>query len=448
MNIGIVVLDTLRYDVFTDQMGTVADRSDLVFEQLYSTSRWTTPAHASLFTGFYPSEVGTHTNNLHLTTDKRTLAEVLSDEGFSTYLASNNPHIDSFFSFDRGFGTVIRGPLLQGLPDESTGFDWFELNANLSDSLLRYPEAVYEVLKSDAPTIPTLKEGLRLIGTSPNETNKINWIFEGLRETGLFDEDEDSFIFINSMVPHSPYNPPEAYRTVEPHLADPLELLLSEEPVPDEVYQRQWESYNDCARYLDDALMRLFEDIDWDLLFILGDHGELFGEHGLRQHQYGMYEELIHVPAVAHGTSVRNGRTSELQSIVDVHRTILDAVGALSVDSRGENLFESPGREYIYAESVGSIKYSKRAKGIESKIPDFWNEPHWAYIDSGLDKVIVHGDGMRVVNVASGDLQGDEEALRRQSEAFRERLWDDSGHTVEREVDSGLEERLKHLGYK
>ena len=36
----------------------------------------------------------------------------------------------------------------------------------------------------------------------------------------------------------------------------------------------------------------------WDdtLFIVTSDHGESFGEHGLFDHQYGLYEHLLRVP--------------------------------------------------------------------------------------------------------------------------------------------------------
>ncbi|MFC7081418.1 sulfatase-like hydrolase/transferase [Halorussus caseinilyticus] len=125
MNLGLVVLDTLRHDVYDDVMGDLSSLADHTFERTYSTSRWTVPAHASLFTGLYPSEVGVGARSRHLTTPRRTLAERLSSAGYDTAALSNNVHIDSFFDFDRGFETLHRGPALRDRPeDDRSEFDW------------------------------------------------------------------------------------------------------------------------------------------------------------------------------------------------------------------------------------------------------------------------------------------------------------------------------------
>ena len=166
MKTGIVVLDTLRYDTFLLKMSTVSRRAYHPFHRIYSTSRWTAPAHASLFTGLYPTEVGTQAHNRHLTTDRSTVAESLQKEEFHTRALSNNVHIDSFFKFDRGFDQLDRCPDLRGRPSEDrTDFDWGELFSAVGDGPLRYLRTVQRIAQSDSPTLPTLRAGLEHLRT-------------------------------------------------------------------------------------------------------------------------------------------------------------------------------------------------------------------------------------------------------------------------------------------
>lgn len=449
MDIGLVVLDTLRYDVFEQEFDRTKEAADYRFEKLYSTSRWTVPAHASLFTGYYPTEVGTHSGNHHLTTKEPTLAEQLSSGGYSTVGFSDNTYVDTFFDFDRGFEEFIRGPDLRGKPTATSGFDWSSLFAELSPGIRKYPEALVEIIKSDAPTVETFMTGIDLALTSGSmgQSSSIEWLFEGLADH--LDESEDTFVFANLMTCHSPYLPPEEYQTVEPFLVDPFELMLREEQVSDDEHRRHWESYRDCARYLDDQMSRLIEFTDWDALFIISDHGELFGEHGLRQHQYGVYEELVHVPGVAVGDAVPEGHSRSLTSILDVYWTVLDLAGVEpNPRSRGRNLFDGPDREQVYAESVGNYRYSPDAKGIDAKIPPSWGDPHRVYAE-GSTRFFDDKDGQRVVNVETGRERPEKfDDMAAAYEQFRRTLTDVAGAEVDRAVPEEIESRLEQLGYR
>ena len=64
--------------------------------------------------------------------------------------------------------------------------------------------------------------------------------------------------------------------------------------------------YLNCLRYQDFFLMNLFaqyKDLglyDNTTFIILGDHGEGFDEHGLKQHDNTIYDEGLHIPLIIH----------------------------------------------------------------------------------------------------------------------------------------------------
>ncbi|WP_276280664.1 sulfatase [Halorussus caseinilyticus] len=448
MNLGLVVLDTLRHDVYDDVMGDLSSLADHTFERTYSTSRWTVPAHASLFTGLYPSEVGVGARSRHLTTPRRTLAERLSSAGYDTAALSNNVHIDSFFDFDRGFETLHRGPALRDRPeDDRSEFDWEGLFSRLDGSRFRPARAVWEILRSDAPTLPTLRTGVEMFRSPPvnRATNDVSWAFDAM---DAVEDADDQFLFANLMACHYPYDPPEGYADCEPLHVRPHELALREEPVSDEEHARQWECYRGAARYLDDELPRLLDAVDWDLLFVVSDHGELFGEHGLRGHEYGVYEELVRVPAIAIGDAVPEGTTSAVTSLLDVHRTLLETAGVdVPDDVRGRNLFEDDLTDRAaYAESSGCGHYSPDATGVAAKIPASWDEPHYLLrTDDAAFRV--DKDGERAFDPETdAELPDRKTDLRERAERLRAARGDYAGEAG-REVTDEIADRLEHLGY-
>lgn len=453
MKVGIVVLDTLRDDTFRELSHSIQAQSVHSFDQMYSCSRWTAPAHASLFTGLLPSEAGVGADSRSLPDVGPTMAERLNERGYGTTVLSNNVHIDDFFGFTRGFDDLFRGPVLRGRPtSDDSDFDWDELFSTVGDGPLRYPRALKRILTSNAPTLPTLRTGLQMIRSTPvgQGANDIEWAFEGMNET-LPEVPDDLFFFANLMPCHHPYEPPGEYSPIEPLDTQPFHLTLRDDPVTDEEHERHWENYRGAMRYLDDRLPDLIDRVDWDCLFIISDHGELFGEHGFRGHEYGMYEELVHVPAVALGSEVPEGTTTSVTSILDVHRTVLELAGVELPDHiRGYNLFEDdiPEDRAVYAESTGVGQYSPDAKGILAKIPPEWNEDH--YMLRTKDAMLVQDyEGTRVF-----DPETDEELPAKEAELIdrvkQVRAGRDlySGEQDNRDVPDDVEDRLAHLGYK
>jgi len=453
MHIGIIVLDTLRHDTCAEVMSTIVNSSNHVFTNCYSTGRWTTPTHASLFTGFYPTEVDTHAGQRHLSTHKPTIAESLDRGGYETVAASNNINIDHFFDFDRGFDTFVRGPGIESRPKTNDGgLDWGEIENTIPDSGIRRPlGAIHQIMKSDAPTISTLKTGFEMyLGSSDDEAG-IEWsedTFTRLSEN----QPTDLFFFANFMPCHYPYDPPDGYCDLEPLEGNPIEMSLRDEPLTDEEHERYWQNYVGAARYLDDALPKLIEKIDWDCLFVIGDHGELFDDHGLYGHQYGVYEELTHVPALAFGSEVPEGTTTAPTSIVDIPRTLLKLAGIEpGSDVRGRNLFEDdiPDDRAVYAESEGCEWYDPDATGIESKIPRSWADPHYM-VRKGDVMYVCDKDGDRAFEPETGRERPDKvDELRETAQTIRESRMDHTGDAeADTELTDEIEDRLEHLGYK
>lgn len=115
-NVILITMDTTRKDHLscygyqektTPRLDQLA-RESIVFENAYSTSSWTLPAHASLFTGLYPSQHGAHVREgfwgpkaLH--DQNITLAEILAHHGYVTAGFIGGYFCSSFFGMAQGF---------------------------------------------------------------------------------------------------------------------------------------------------------------------------------------------------------------------------------------------------------------------------------------------------------------------------------------------------------
>ncbi len=79
------------------------------------------------------------------------------------------------------------------------------------------------------------------------------------------------------------------------------------------------------------------------LTIMTGDHGEAFGERGTRHH-FSMYEEVIRVPLLIHGPSIRSRDIDSLAQQVDLMPTILTALNLESpADLPGRDLLSGDG---------------------------------------------------------------------------------------------------------
>lgn len=125
-NIIVISIDALRFDCVTYQQHKLISKSllskylhtpildkikknSICFQNAYSSSSYTTPAHASLFTGLYPYEHNIRPifySNERLTGNCKTLAEFYRKKNFSTFFFSDNAIIFKHLDLTRGFETI------------------------------------------------------------------------------------------------------------------------------------------------------------------------------------------------------------------------------------------------------------------------------------------------------------------------------------------------------
>jgi arylsulfatase A-like enzyme len=92
--------------------------------------------------------------------------------------------------------------------------------------------------------------------------------------------------------------------------------------------------YDGEIRYTDDGIRQLVEKLDTlgirdeTVLVITSDHGEEFYEHEVLGHGFSLYQPAIHVPLIANGPGISQGRVVEASvQIVDLPASLLDFAG-------------------------------------------------------------------------------------------------------------------------
>jgi len=89
------------------------------------------------------------------------------------------------------------------------------------------------------------------------------------------------------------------------------------------------------------------------LVVVAGDHGEGFGDKGVRQHDNNFYQEGLRVPLIVAGPGVPPGRVDGTVSLIDVMPTVLDG---LHVSSEPPNEWEF-GRSLLQPVEEGRVAY-------------------------------------------------------------------------------------------
>ena len=279
-DVVLIVLDTVRASrlapyghprLTTPNLDAFARHHAVRYTNARSTSSWTLPSHASLFTGLMPAQHGAthpragadpeHTVESAalpaqpLRPDVPTLASILRARGYRTgAVLANSAYLDPLFGLARGFEHYDARPggfVRQYLP-----------LAQLAGGPLRAGHLLYR----DAKTITDLA---------------LDWIDAT--------DGRPLFLALNYMDAHSPCLPPPPFDTLfGPPAREPLELLAHE----------RRDQYDRALVYLDSELARLLERLERDdaLVVITSDHGEALGDHGYWSHSWVLYDPVVKVP--------------------------------------------------------------------------------------------------------------------------------------------------------
>ena len=344
-NILLVVLDTARAKTVLPglrngvmpALGRFAAEGT-IFTNTVTTAPWTLPSHASLFSGQYTTDHGTHTGHRQFDPDKPTLADQLRRREYRTRAISGNVWVSPEFGFDAGFDQFsMKWDLFWDAADLST--------ASSADGVRERARALWhELTPMNAPK--TVANGLygKLSGGYDDGARlttrrATRWL---RKQRGA---DEPFFFFINYLEPHLEYDPPTGYRekfTVGHDLStlaaidqDPWAYVAGDESMTAADFDGLRGLYKAELNYVDTHLARLYgaladtDILDETVVVITSDHGENIGDHGLMDHQYCLYDTLLHVPLVIrYPRQFAAGETnSDLVELRDLYPTLVDLAG-------------------------------------------------------------------------------------------------------------------------
>jgi arylsulfatase A-like enzyme/Tfp pilus assembly protein PilF len=278
LNIVLFTIDTLRADhlecygcdkVKTPRINRLAAEGTL-FQNVISTTPLTLPAHSSIFTGTYPLFHGVRDNGgFYLDPKSITLAEVLKDSGYKTGAFVGAFVLDSRWGVDQGFDYY---------------FDNFDLTKYKIVSLDTVQRRGDEVLEEAR-----------------------NWVSRNAQEK--------FFAWIHLYDPHTPYDPPEPYKTG--YKGGPYSLYDGEIAYVDEL----------IGGFLD--FLQAQGVAGRTLIVLTADHGESLGEHRESAHGFFIYDAAVRVPLIIRlpGSAGGSGREvrRQVQSI-DIMPTLLDLI--------------------------------------------------------------------------------------------------------------------------
>ena len=278
LNVLFITLDTTRADhigcygyplIKTPNIDAMAAEG-ILFQNATAQCPLTLPSHSSMFTGSYPFFHGVRDNGgFYLEDDQVTLAEVVQQAGWATSAFIGAFVLDSRWGIDQGF-------------------DYYYDNFDF---------AKYKKISLDS----VQREGGEVIQA----------FFE------WFDQNEPQkfFSWIHLYDPHTPYEPPEPYKT--------------------EYGGRAYGLYDGEIAYADSLIGRVLERLrekgrlEKTVVVVVGDHGESLGEHHESAHGFFIYDATVSVPMIIRIPSAElRGRTVSAQvQNLDLMPTLCEILG-------------------------------------------------------------------------------------------------------------------------
>ncbi len=322
-NVIVISIDTLRADhmsCYGYERDTTPEicrffADGIRFENAYSQSSWTAPAHASMFTGLLPARHGvTYGPLIPTLTGHPTIFELLHDRGYFTTALYGGGYVNPVMpSSHVDFKRVIE---LR-----------HDLGKQLEDALRSKPE------------------------------------------------ERPFFLFLHGYDVHTPYAPEENYFAESRPEIDRLSRenryckyqdaadrsrYLDPGSIPsDRGTQKYLESlYDSEILEVDRSIGTFFRDLeargvlDRTIVILTSDHGEEFWEHGSCEHVKTVHNELIHVPLFVRMPGRTGGvETTPVAANVDILPTVAEVLGWPALESvDGESLLRPEPRD-IFSEA-------------------------------------------------------------------------------------------------
>ncbi|MFC1852548.1 sulfatase [candidate division CSSED10-310 bacterium] len=311
-NVVFIVADALRCDVLGCYGGDVATpnidklaASGTLFENFYSTGPVTLSSSVAMFTGNYSSfykvmntrkkKVKKFKYSFYVNDDEFLLAEALKKKGFAVFMDLENN--------------------IAACSNNLQGFE----------KLKNFKEMTNEEIARVEQEIGFVDGGETDIKLITNYHN----MFSFLHYLMTVEENQPFILLKWFLDPHSPYNPAEKFKrkiSVDPTrlpenkdfyskpASKSIELASRKRKILDyehyylkELYKAEVESIDERIGFIVQVLKKR-KLLDKTFFIFTTDHGELFGEHGQRQHRGFYYQPLIHIPFMISGPGIPKGK--------------------------------------------------------------------------------------------------------------------------------------------
>jgi arylsulfatase A-like enzyme len=316
-----------------------------------------------------------------------TLAEVLFENGYATgAVVANLAYLDPHFQLDQGFSFYASRFSVDRAAPFLLDVAVFALSSIIpSARVFGYPRDL--VRQTHLPY--------------PDAGIVFNTAFRWIDQI----EYQPFLLFINVMEPHSPYLAPVRFPGKSgtgrlPKVVDAEELKRfvvggDMETLPPALEERLVALYDAEVTYVDYQVGRFLAELkarglyDNSVVVVTSDHGEFLGEHGLVEHDFALYEEVVRIPLlVRYPNASRANRYDHLVSLADIFPTVCEQLQLAVPDSAQSASLSRTGRKVVaelYASSTLVWQFGDRFKRDMTAL---WSGDHKFVQDSREERTL------------------------------------------------------------
>ncbi|OYR50332.1 sulfatase [Halorubrum sp. Ea8] len=434
--------------------------NSVVLDNGIAQSLWTPASSASMLTGTYLSthQVGQDGKaNIRLPSSIETLPELLQNIGYETALFTPNPYISGATGLDRGFGYT---KAVKAVPKS--------YSPRHKDALDYWREGLRRIFRSRTIDFNRIKHDLKTTENEVLHRHAERW----LKSTRS--EDNPFFAYAHIPSPHHPYLPnadyvdcftddiafstEEAYSLVKDIYYGGSDEIKREIATGLDLSDDEWEAieamYDATLAYMDHTVSEIVStarnESDSLILVVVGDHGELFGEHGVIGHNLVLHENLIRVPMVISGISDIETDADTMTQQIDLTRTLAEICDVVTEQFEGLDIRESE-REYGISQygHIDMDAYLKHNKEFQTN--RFFKNPYTVVTDGDF-KLAINQERAELYRLPdeTTDISESEEQHRKRLNTVLEELginWSQDNKSEGSHFDESQIEQLKQLGY-
>ena len=377
-NVLLISIDTLRPDHLScygyhrrtspriDQLAT----EGVLFENHISSTSWTLPAHAALFTSLPDSVHGCLDTDKRLAEDHVTLAERFAGAGYETAGFFSGPYLHPAFGLGQGFAHY--------------------------ENCTSYASAL-----DTAPVAKWAMDGRVMQSSHQDVTNPTVYaaVAKWLAERG----EAPFFLFVHMWDVHFDFIPPAPYDSMfDPEYEGSItgENFFFDPRINQNMPKRDLQHlialYDGEIAWTDEYVGKIVDSLkaagrlDRTIVAITADHGTEFFEHRNKGHRTTLFDELIRIPLVLRYPAglPQNTRIASQSRLIDVGPTLLELANCgPPTDVMGHSLVRLARRHALDFDNVAvselfSVGHRMRTlRSVEWKLMDVMSQNMRFYFD-------------------------------------------------------------------